>query len=616
MGRHFRTGKLGDPKSAPGYAPCPSVSICGYTASLALKATQTQTNGMVAVKKQPMIKSGWLRGTALGVALLLVAGVDIMWQRLDARATRQSDWVDHTHQVIAKTEEILARSGDMSTGHRGFALTREAEFLQAYRTATNRMPYLIEELSTLTADNPGQAARTERLARLLAKHEQINRDHITKLLQMNPTYYDSEFPRILLASSDALRSVTREMVNEENARLAQRRDELDEDTRRVTIANITSGLLSIGLLLGVFRALWRENDRRREAEDRLRELVEQRTASLNLSRERLRLAQQAARIGAFEWNLQTGENVWSPELEAMYGLAPGHFPTTQAAWEKLIYPDDRAEAAARIRQTIETGNPTEGEWRVLWPDGSLHWLFGRFQAFKDATGRAVTVTGVNIDITERKRLERETIEASDREMRRIGHDLHDSVGQQLTALSLLVYGEQKLLQTRAPDRAESFQHIAAGLREVVRQLRVLSHGLSPVSLEENGLPEALRKLAADTRRAAGVECDFTVNGTQNDLDPEVAAQLYRIGQEAVNNALKHGAALTIRIELAATPAGLELAVSDNGRGFAPAAPPSDGLGLRTMKYRAGLIGAALQIDSTPGLGTRVICTLAQANQTN
>ena len=568
---------------------------------------------MAVGNNKPMIQSGWLRGAALGVALLLVVGVDIMWLRLDAQATAQGDWVDHTHQVIAKTEEILARAGDMVSGHRGFALTHDAEFMQPFRTATNRLPYLVSELRTLTADNPTQAGRTERLARLLARHEQITRDHFTALLRMSPADADDEFPRTVLASSDALRNVTREMVNEENTLLAQRRDELDQSTRQATFANIASGLLSMALLLGVFRALWQENDRRREAEHRLRELVEQRTASLNLSRERLRLAQQAARIGAFEWNLQTGENVWSPELEAMYGLAPGHFPTTQAAWEKLIYPDDRAEAAARIRQTIETGKPTEGEWRVLWPDGSLHWLFGRFQSFKDAAGRALTVTGVNIDITERKRLERETIEASDREMRRIGHDLHDSVGQQLTALSLLVYGEQKLLQTRMPERAESFQNIAAGLREVVRQIRVLSHGLSPVSLEENGLPEALRKLATDTRRAAGVECDFSASGIQDDLDAEVASQLYRIGQEAVNNALKHGAAQTIHLTLAATPARLELAVSDNGRGFTPASPPGGGLGLRTMKYRAGLIGAALQIDSAPGQGTRLTCTLAKSN---
>ena len=198
-------------------------------------------------------------------------------------------------------------------------------------------------------------------------------------------------------------------------------------------------------------------------------------------------------------------------------------------------------------------------------------------------------------------------------MRRIGHDLHDSVGQQLTALSLLVYSEEKLVQTQAPQRAESLKNIAASLREVVRQIRVLSHGLSPVSLEDNGLPEALRKLAAETRLAAKVDCEFEgVVGTAN-IDPEDAVQLYRIGQEAVTNALKHGQAQKITISLETTPSRVELKITDNGRGFPMAKPNGAGLGLRAMKYRAGLMGAALQIDSAVDKGTRITCAIHKLN---
>ena len=564
-------------------------------------------------ESQHVFASAWLRRVALWVALILVAGIDLLWLRLDNQATQQGDWVDHTHQVIAKVEETLARSADMVMGQRGFALTHEADYLQPYRTATNRMPFLIEQLRDLTADNPGQTARMERLALLLAEHQQINQQHIDLLLRSDPNAPDMEFRRTIKQSNEQIHSLAEEIINEENRMLTQRRDALDHDTEMVTLANIASGVVSIGLLLGVFRALWRENERRRAAETRLEQLVAQRTASLNLSRERFRLAQQAARIGVFEWNLQTDENVWSPELAAMYGLSEGNFPPTEADWEKLIHPDDRAETTARMQQTIETGEPTEGEWRVLWPDGSVHWLFGRFQVFKDEAGQLAALTGVNIDITERKRLERETIEASDREMRRIGHDLHDSVGQQLTALSLLVYSEEKLVQTQAPQRAESFKNISAGLREVVRQIRVLSHGLSPVSVEDNGLPEALRKLAAETRVAAKVDCEFEGTVELMQISPADAVQLYRIGQEAVTNALKHGQAQIIRIALAATPARVELKITDNGQGFAPAQPNGAGLGLRAMKYRAGLIGAALQIDSGPGRGTRITCAIHKLN---
>ncbi|HTS68306.1 MAG TPA: PAS domain S-box protein, partial [Terriglobia bacterium] len=126
---------------------------------------------------------------------------------------------------------------------------------------------------------------------------------------------------------------------------------------------------------------------------------------LRASEERLRLATEAARIGAFEWNIQTGANTWTPELEAMYGLAPGEFGKTQTAWEQLVHPEDRAAARGAVNRAFETGEPVEGEWRVVWPDGRVHWILGCFQAFKDAAGTPLRLAGVNIDITARKRAE-------------------------------------------------------------------------------------------------------------------------------------------------------------------------------------------------------------------
>ena len=133
--------------------------------------------------------------------------------------------------------------------------------------------------------------------------------------------------------------------------------------------------------------------------------------ALRRSEERLRLAQQVARVGTFELNIQTGLDTWTPELEALYGLTPGDFPKTEPAWENLLYADDRVEAIRRREQTLATGEPVEGEWRVVWPDGSVHWLAGRWQAFKDESGKPLRLVGVNIDITERKRAE-EALRAS------------------------------------------------------------------------------------------------------------------------------------------------------------------------------------------------------------
>jgi len=98
--------------------------------------------------------------------------------------------------------------------------------------------------------------------------------------------------------------------------------------------------------------------------------------ALRDSEERLGLAQQAARIRSFELNIQNGINTWTPELEAMHGLSSGGFVGDQPAWENLLHPDDRTSVLARVKQSFETGEPTEGEW-LVWPNGSVHWLFGR-----------------------------------------------------------------------------------------------------------------------------------------------------------------------------------------------------------------------------------------------
>lgn len=136
--------------------------------------------------------------------------------------------------------------------------------------------------------------------------------------------------------------------------------------------------------------------------------------ALQESEQRLKLSQQAAKIGTFEWNIQTGLNTWSPELEAMYGLKPGEFARTQPAWQELVHPDDRAAAIDANNWTLRTGEPVEREWRVVWRDGSVHWILGRYQGFKDAAGKPLRLTGVNIDITERKRAERALGESESR----------------------------------------------------------------------------------------------------------------------------------------------------------------------------------------------------------
>ena len=124
--------------------------------------------------------------------------------------------------------------------------------------------------------------------------------------------------------------------------------------------------------------------------------------ALRMSEERFRLAQQAARIGTFERNLRTDFVTWTPELESIYGLRAGQFTGTRMAFAKLVHPEDRDAVFKRTEEAIQTGRATSGEWRAIWPDGSIHWIAGWWQVFKDQAGEPTRMLGINMDITDRK----------------------------------------------------------------------------------------------------------------------------------------------------------------------------------------------------------------------
>ena len=207
---------------------------------------------------------------------------------------------------------------------------------------------------------------------------------------------------------------------------------------------------------------------------------------------------------------------------------------------------------------------------------------------------------------EKVRLEREVLEISERERRRIGHDLHDGLGQRLTAASMTTNALVAAMQTEAPALAQRAEEIGHQLRGAIAEARALSHGLAPVALSDDGLMSALASLT-DSAARSGARCVFDCPVPVRVPDAEVAGQLYRIAQEAVNNALKHAAASEIRIGLERRGSFGVLEVDDDGEGLPDPAPASGGIGLRVMRYRAQLIGGELEISSPPAGGTRIAC---------
>lgn len=218
-------------------------------------------------------------------------------------------------------------------------------------------------------------------------------------------------------------------------------------------------------------------------------------------------------------------------------------------------------------------------------------------------------TGVIRDITQRKQLQRQLLDTTERIQREFGHELHDGLGQRLTGLEMMSHSLAKSFKADSPQAAR-VQYLNRELRETLTQARLISHSLAPVPLDGDGLMLGLRELAASTARIPGVQCHFVCDPPVHLADVTAATQLYRIAQEAVNNALKHGKASRVDIRLSATPSVIELCVENNGR--TPRPEPlrgASGVGLNLMKYRAELIGAIVRIEPRSPRGVSVVCTL-------
>jgi signal transduction histidine kinase len=206
---------------------------------------------------------------------------------------------------------------------------------------------------------------------------------------------------------------------------------------------------------------------------------------------------------------------------------------------------------------------------------------------------------------EHLRLEQEVLAAGERERQSIGADLHDGLGQLLTAVGLMCTALKEDTTTSQPAVAKGLEQMSGLLREAVAQTRYLARGLVPVGDEADALQTGLAELAARTNGLGRVRCRFECGEPVLFNDPAVAGHLYRIAQEAVNNALKHSRADQIAIRLMQDSRCLLLQVRDTGTGLP--AMRSAGVGLGLMHHRAGVIGATLTVESGPPGGVTITC---------
>jgi PAS domain S-box-containing protein len=224
--------------------------------------------------------------------------------------------------------------------------------------------------------------------------------------------------------------------------------------------------------------------------------------------------------------------------------------------------------------------------------------------------------GLLRDISERKALEQEIIEISTFEQERIGRDIHDGIGQQLTGLTMLASSlASKLEKARRPLEAEAATQLVEHLQRATEEAKSLSQGFSPVEIAPDGLVEALSILADRTATTSGIRCRLTASRPASAPNQFDAIHLYRIAQEATNNAVKHAKAGNIEIKLEDRDQDLVLSVHDDGVGIKPMKDRRGRLGLHIMHYRCDIIGGKLKIEPLPAGGTLVRCALPKEKPT-
>jgi PAS domain S-box-containing protein len=363
---------------------------------------------------------------------------------------------------------------------------------------------------------------------------------------------------------------------------------------------------------------------RSRAEEKLRE-----------SEERLRFAQDTANIGTFDWDIATGKNTWTTKLETMYGLPLGGFLGTQPAWEALVHPEDRPRVLERVSESLETGAPMEeDEWRVIWPDGSVHWLAGRWRVVKNAGGQPVRMMGVNIDVTDRKRAQEESfarqkLESLGTLASGIAHDFNNLLG------GVMAQAELALEESQAGSSpVEELKRIRDGAirgSEIVRQLMIYAGkesdavGLVDVSRVARDMLELLKvsiskhaALVTDfgenlpaVRGSTGEIQQIVMNLVTNasealeDRDGVIRVTTRRVSvdrAEAVSNGIAEGD--YVQLEVADTGRGMSL--ETQAKVFDPfftTKSQGHGLGMGVVRGIVRGLGGAIHVESELGKGT-------------
>jgi signal transduction histidine kinase len=313
-------------------------------------------------------------------------------------------------------------------------------------------------------------------------------------------------------------------------------------------------------------------------------------------------------IGGWEVDVKTGLLSWTPEMRRIMEMPATQEPVTIEESYDFYTEASRPIVREAFNATMARGTPYDLELEAITGQGRRIWVREVCRATMRG-GRPISVIGFSQDITERRRIAGLLTSIGDQERARIGADLHDGLGQELTGLSLLL----RSVTTRAELDGSALAAELGGLTKLagktVETVRHIAYGLLPLELGEFGLRQVLERLARSISETFGVLVTIRFEGEEA-LMPvgTVAENLYRIAQEAIANAVRHGKAKRVALRVRASQAKTTFTVSDDGIGIDLQRNP-DGMGLQIMRYRTRMLGGILDVQPMPRGGTRVRCVI-------
>jgi len=334
---------------------------------------------------------------------------------------------------------------------------------------------------------------------------------------------------------------------------------------------------------------------------------------LSETNERLRLTMEAGGIGSWAWDIRSGKNLWFGHKHAQLGVRTEvHSESVEEFWDR-VHPEDRGWLQNIVQKAMENHTELDVEFRVVWSDGSVHWLGSRARFFYGAHGEAERMLGTAADITQRKHAEealskvsQKLIQAQELERSRLARELHDDINQRLSLLAVALDGLKHQLPASTDQWKQLITAASEHVADIAKDIQTLSHRLHSPKLELLGLAAAAASFCKEFSQRQNIEIDFQSANIPRNLPDDISLTLYRVLQEALQNAVKHSGSRHFRVSLMGETDAIELAVQDSGVGFEPdEAVKGQGLGLASMKERMKLVEGELSISSQLQQGTTI-----------